>query len=345
MNYIINTGCSYGVMFRSMKEFTDGNDTDFYVIDLHCDSHGSTYQKRSVIYTVSKLLKSGITPNNIYVITEWSQPNRLFTELPIEFCEEIFTDYNHAEKTFILDNKLNRVEDDFDFDFVRKYKSLSVIFGDSVYTNPDTDDFTYFDNRDIQWYLTQHQLNNHISHKPIDRFENYLTDILDLQNFLKSKNIDYSFFLMNNTFEGYVDDVLHRYTDGEMYDELSKDTIIIPDLTNDKLIKDFSSYLNSVWGLIDFSHFHFYKTERFNYGGIDEYSMEKFGHIAYTSCANPWDIPDDGYVTSFGAHPHDSVYIDFFIEFVYDKVKPYIGELEFDFTDRWSKSKHNAIRL
>ena len=41
MKYIINTGCSYGVMFRSMKEFTKGNDTDFKVIDLHCDSFGA----------------------------------------------------------------------------------------------------------------------------------------------------------------------------------------------------------------------------------------------------------------------------------------------------------------
>jgi hypothetical protein len=24
---------------------------------------------------------------------------------------------------------------------------------------------------------------------------------------------------------------------------------------------------------------------------------------------------------------------------------PFIGELTFDFTDRWSRSKHNAIRL
>ena len=29
MKYIINTGCSYGVMFRSMKEFTKGNDSIF----------------------------------------------------------------------------------------------------------------------------------------------------------------------------------------------------------------------------------------------------------------------------------------------------------------------------
>jgi hypothetical protein len=59
MKYIINTGCSYGVLFRSMKEFTKGNDTNFQIIDLHCDSHGAEYQKRSVIYTISKLIEKG----------------------------------------------------------------------------------------------------------------------------------------------------------------------------------------------------------------------------------------------------------------------------------------------
>src|SRR6056300_1180513 len=130
---LVNTGCSYGVMFRSMKEFTKGNDSDFTVIDLHCDSHGSTYQKRSVIYSVSKLLKSGVSPSNIYVVTEWSQPNRLFTELPTEFCKEILNDPHPAEKTFVLDSKFNRIETDFEF--IKKYKSLNVIFNDRVYAN------------------------------------------------------------------------------------------------------------------------------------------------------------------------------------------------------------------
>ena len=102
-----------------------------------------------------------------------------------------------------------------------------------------------------------------------------------------------------------------------------------------------SNYLNILWTCIDFSKFVFFN----NFGGIDEFAMERFGNIAYLSSANEWDIPKDKQVMSYGSHPHDSVYIDFFIEFVYDKVKPYIGELTFDFTDRWSKSKHNAIRL
>jgi len=304
MKHIINTGCSYGVMFRSMKEFTKGNDSEFEVIDLHCDSFGAEYQKRSVIYTISKLLSNGVNPNDIFVIIEWSQPNRLFTEIPNELCEHILND--HTEGTFILDNHFNLKEESNEF--IRKWKSLNVIFGDKVYTNSDVDDFTYYENKDIEWYLNEYKKNCHISHKPIDRYEHYLQTIVDTQSFLSTRNIEHISFLMNDTF------------------------------TN---LKNISDYLNSLWNEVDFSKFVFYN----GFGGIDEYAMEKYGNIAYLSGANEWDIPEDGMVMSFGAHPHDSVYIDFFEEYIYPKGQKYFGKLSFDYTDRWLKSKHNAIRL
>ena len=93
--------------------------------------------------------------------------------------------------------------------------------------------------------------------------------------------------------------------------------------------------------MIDFDKFVFHDW----FGGIDEFAMERFGNIAYLSGANEWDIPEDGMVMSFGAHPHDSVYIDFFEEYIYPKGHEYFGKLSFDYTDRWLKSKHNAIRL
>jgi hypothetical protein len=169
--------------------------------------------------------------------------------------------------------------------------------------------------------------------------------MLDLQSFLKSLGINYSFFLMNNSFEGYYDNFSNfSYTD-ETRDIVQQEKIILPNLSDYNHIKDFSDYLTKTWNLIDLSNFHFYQTENFNFGGIDEYAMEKFGHESYFAGANPWDIPEDGsYVTSFGAHPHESVYINFFIDYIYEKIKPFIGELQFDFIDRWSQTKHNSIR-
>ena len=342
MKYIINTGCSYGVMFRSMKEFTNGNETNFQVIDLHCDSHGAEYQKRSIIYTISKLLLTGVKTTDIYVIVEWSQPNRLFIELPKEFCSEILNDKNHCEGTFILNNKFERMEDSHDY--IGKYKSLNVVFGDRVYANIEHADLESFENEDLQFYITEFANTTPISYKPIDRLEHYLTNILDLQNFLKVNEINYSFFLMNNSFEGYYDNFLHSYGDEKIWKQLQTESITLPTINNLTHIKEFSQYLDHIWNLLDLSKFSFYKTDKFNYGGIDEYAMEKFGHESYTAGANSWDVPEDGYITSFGAHPHDSVYIDFFKEYIYPNLQHFIGKLEFDMTNRWDSKKHNAIR-
>ena len=346
MKYIINTGCSYGVMFMSFKEFTKGNKNNFRIIDLHCDSTGAEYAKRSVIYTVSKLIESGVDPKDMYVITEWSQPNRLHIELPQEFCDEfIGGDDDVLERTFVLDNTFNRIENQYPIKFVDKYKSLITVFDDRAYANIEHSDLDSFTDKNLHYYIKEFIKNTPISYKPIDRLENYLTNILELQSFLKSFGINYSFFLMNNSFEGYYDNFSNFSYTEETRDDVQQDIIKLPNLKDFNHIKDFSDYLQKTWNLIDLNNFHFYQTDNFKFGGIDEYSMEKFGHVSYTAGANPWDIPEEGYCTSFGAHPHESVYVNFFIDYIYDKIKPYIGELEFDFTDRWSRTKHNAIRL
>lgn len=344
MKYIINTGCSYGVMFRSFREFTKGNDNNFRIIDLHCDSTGSDYAKRSIIYTVSKLIKKGISTKDIYVIVEWSQPNRLHIELPKEFCNEIINDKIHTlEDTFVLNNKFNKIN--FDISFVKKYKSLSTIFNDRVYANIEHLNLDSFKNKNLIFYIKKFIENSHISNKPIDRLENYLTNILDLQSFLKSKQIEHSFFLMNNTFEGYLENFSNFMFSESTINLLKFNKIELPNLKSHMHIKDFSDYLKNLWNQIDLSNFHFYKTNNFKYGGIDEYSMEKFGHISYLSAANEWDIPTDGSnVTSFGAHPHDSVYVSFFEEYIYPRTKHFFGILDFDYENRWCKSKMNSIR-
>ena len=346
MKYIINTGCSYGAMFQSFKEFACGKFDNFRVIDLHCDSTGADYAKRSVIYAVSKLLKFGVDPKDMYVITEWSQPNRLHIELPQEFCDEfIGGDDDVLERTFVLDNTFNRIENQYPIKFVDKYKSLTTVFDDRAYANIEHSDLDSFTDKNLHYYIKEFIKNTPISYKPIDRLENYLTNILELQSFLKSFGINYSFFLMNNSFEGYYDNFSNFSYTEETRDDVQQDIIKLPNLKDFNHIKDFSDYLQKTWNLIDLNNFHFYQTDNFKFGGIDEYSMEKFGHVSYTAGANPWDIPEEGYCTSFGAHPHESVYVNFFIDYIYDKIKPYIGELEFDFTDRWSRTKHNAIRL
>ena len=343
MKYIVNTGCSYGVMFRSFKSFVESDNNNFRIIDLHCDSHGAEYQKRSVVFAVSKLLDTGVLPSDIFVITEWSQPNRLFTELPQELSKNILSKKNEFEPSFYIDHTFNHVDNSEPF--VLKYKSLCTIFGDRAYINPDVDDTSYLEEDMLDLYIKQYKENSVLNNKPIDRFENYLQNIVSLQDFLKSRNIDYVFFLMNNTLSGYDDNFSHEYFTNEFENIIKQDNISLPKLTFLNQIKDFSTYLQTLWNLLDLNKFVFYTTENIQFGGIDEYAMEKFGHISYYSAMNEWDKTDKTNIAYFGSHPHDSIYIDFFKEYIYKKVHHITGNLQFTMNDRWSPTKHNAIRL
>ena len=139
MKHIINTGCSYGVMFRSMKEFTKGNDSEFEVIDLHCDSFGADFQKRTILRTIQYLFDKGVKSKNIFVISEWSQPNRLFVEIPKEFSDHILKSENDSEGAFILNSKFELEEENTEL--LRKYRSIYAVLGNRVYLNPDVDNF------------------------------------------------------------------------------------------------------------------------------------------------------------------------------------------------------------
>jgi hypothetical protein len=258
MKYIVNTGCSYGVLFRSMKEFTQSNE-DFKVIDLHCDSFGADFQKRTILRTVQHLFSVGIKPKDIYVISEWSQPNRLFVEIPKEFADHILETDDDSEGVFILNSKFELERENKDL--LRKYRSIYAVIGDRVYLNPDVDNFDELLSKPLKTFFERFKKNMYFSHKPIDRYETYLTNILDTQSFLKSHGIDYTFFLMNNVFEGYEGEKGHIYTENYLDKFLNKETIVLPDLHRFDQLKDFSSYLQSIWKLIDFDKFVFYKTD------------------------------------------------------------------------------------
>ncbi len=106
------------------------------------------------------------------------------------------------------------------------------------------------------------------SRLPIQNFEIYLENIVILQTFLKNHNISHTLFMMNNVFEGWGVDFNHSYS--------SLQIPHIPDLTNTLHIKDMSDYCKYLWGIIDLDNFVFHKTPGNNYGGIDEYALDKF---------------------------------------------------------------------
>ena len=137
------------------------------------------------------------------------------------------------------------------------------------------------------------------SRLPIQNFEIYLENIIILQTFLKTHNISHTLFMMNNVFEGWDSDFKHTYS--------RREGPIIYDLTNRLHIKDMSKYCKHLWDIIDLDNFVFHKTTGNNYGGIDEYALDKFKGDLSVYNEDPLKSSNFWY----GCHPTPVVYHSF----------------------------------
>jgi hypothetical protein len=141
---------------------------------------------------------------------------------------------------------------------------------------------------------------------PIYFFENYLSDIIFLQNFCKIKNVTCVSYMMNNVFEGWYDDFSHVYNKNKKWE--------LPSMKNTKHISEMSELTKVFWKMINLNNIIFYKTNTNKYGGIDEYFIDKFSDIKYLE-----NIPLDDY-TWFSNHPNETVYEKFTIDLLKYKI-------------------------
>ena len=103
---------------------------------------------------------------------------------------------------------------------------------------------------------------------------------------------------MNNIFEGWSENFNHVYSNLK--------GPIVPDLSKTLHIKDMSEYCKYLWDLIDLDSFVFHKTIGNNYGGIDEYAIDKFKDNESLYLSNP---KENDYW--YGNHPNTIVYSNF----------------------------------
>ena len=160
-------------MFRSFFKYIKSVEkSDFKVIDMHCDSHGAGYQKASVVYVVSQLLDRGVDSSDIYVIVEWSQPNRLFVNLPNEYCDYITSHANVSENSFVLDSNFKKSE--IDINLPCKFESLFVVIGDDVYGNPEHLNIKEIRNSDLKKFVKSFVKSSEIYHHQLIGLKNIL---------------------------------------------------------------------------------------------------------------------------------------------------------------------------
>lgn len=274
--YLIIAGCSYSWKCNEkypndVPEFFLQN---YKIIDTGSPSASIEYIKESIIHTIGELLANGVDSSKIYLLSNITNVGRFFIKYP-DYISNSLTEYYKK------------------FNTIGKYVTTSLI-----QTIPDE-----LKSKEVKNWEKTIISNIENSKLPVQNFEIYLESIVILQSFLKTNNISYTLFPMNNVFEGWSQNFRHTYS--------NLTGPIVPNLDGTLHIKDMSEYCGYLWNLIDLDNFVFHKTIGNNYGGIDEYAIEKFNGNGSVYFDNPTETHNYWY----GQHPNPIVYTKFSDEY------------------------------
>jgi hypothetical protein len=312
----ITSGCSYTSQLTYIKSIfgnsesqIENNKTLFNHIGM--PSSSINHLKISTISFVDYLLKNGIKNENIYLVGNLTQIGRKSFK------------YNDNEYDYI--NKIIKSKIDWNHNSsVGEYKMIKYPHGfyelNGVIFSTMITDSTFYDTlpSDIKKRMATY-VNYHNNLSMEELVDDYFSDLLILQEYLKKNKIQYTLFFMNNILEGWDSKyITHKYLD--FYGRYE-----VPDLRNTYNIKNISQQVKSLFDLIDFDNIVCYPTATQTYGGIDEYAIENFKltdfagreHIQIKEYYGP-DFP------IFGQHPLENVHYEFEKRFIYPKMENFI---------------------
>ena len=271
--YLIIAGCSY--YWKHHKKVSSDNIPEAFlkhykIIEIGLPSASIEHIKESIIHKIGELLENGVDSSNIYLLSNITNVGRYFIKYPDYMLDSLTKSYKDGSK-------------------IGKYIASSLVL-----TGPDE-----YKSKEVKAWEKNIISNIENSRLPIQNFEIYLESIVILQSFLKRNNISHTLFPMNNIFEGWSNNFNHVYSNFK--------GPIVPDLSKTLHIKDMSEYCKHLWDLIDLNNFVFHKTIGNNYGGIDEYTIDKFNNDESFWFTNPKQNQDYWY----GNHPNTSAYSSF----------------------------------
>ena len=250
--YCISGGCSYTL------ECNFKNDVPTHHIGS--PSAGMGYIRDSVISHISYLLKNNIPSKNIIAFINITQIGRISIKYP-DYIWYSIKDYHDIlyERNY-LGNKF------------KYYKNGLCSFDNQVYgfMNQTDNELNKYPKFVREWYLNQIK-----AHETLDvntHIKNYIEDIVLLQTFLKLNNIEYYFYFMNNTFEGWyydTDNILkHKYSSHIEYE--------LPNLKSYLNISEIDNNIKSIYDLLDFEKMLLHTNDKQTFGGLDEYCNDNY---------------------------------------------------------------------
>lgn len=310
--YIINSGCSYGRFAIALQTLLRTNsvdiqdDIELVVLDVHSQSQSPNYIADSIIYTVNYLIENkNVNKDDIFVISEWTELERISFYLPSYIDEIISLDTSHINTinlSFKYSKKngthlVNYNEDfdkldleNFNIKWYKRYAQLPLI-EDTLYYTPNHVD--YKDYIDTPVYHP-FKSNRDVFHKLEYEFliHNWFDSLLKTQFYLDKMGISYKFLSIYNPFSSLGKTQNNFITDFKeplvRFNHLGK---AIDNSFNFKKYKrntlDTKNRIDNIfpqikpkYNLIDFSKWWFYEDDM-NHGGIDEFAMTHFKYSGF----------------------------------------------------------------
>lgn len=236
--------------------------SDYSVFNLGNPTHDNTCIAHSVIKKSTELLSSGVSPNDIKIIIQWSDQDRDSYFLSKEVCSE------YECSVIPPDNSLKDMYDD-------KWSHLST-FAEK----------NHFENRWGYYLLNGGFVWDHIKYptdilsinakyiSPEQSLIRLCTNYLLVQNFCQVNGIDWTSFSLSYNFydSNSVETQISNQNHGK-----AKSIYLDKDIS--KMNMDFNTnnpYIKYLIDNIDLTKNYFYKNEDTNIGGINEWAVKNF---------------------------------------------------------------------
>jgi hypothetical protein len=319
----INRYGDIGVTYK--KSFFDFKYKDIYeklcdelcYIEVSLASQSSEYISDSIIHTIDKLIKSGVSPEDIYVFVEWTEYDRIAVHQ-----EKYINSDKIKWRTNINTNQWQFCENNIEVYNSDLLLALGKV-GNLLYLNPTHTCDTLIKQLGSEAIFWQKEsIEYELKIPQITKLKRYIDNILKTQNFLKLNNIKYNFAFMQSEFSSWVFDEKTLLGYKKYRNDLSKPYIRFDNLNKVFINKNYNPVasvtedievvfpeLKNLFNQLDLKNFWFYDNDKYRRGGIDEWCIDTYGMFGYFD--DNFDFKSDTYVRftpEWGNHPNKILY-------------------------------------
>lgn len=299
--YFIKAGSNYALDYPTQIDPVLLNKEIEY-ISTDSSSVGLEFIKNSSIQFLDFLLRNNIPNNNIFLLTDSADINRPCLKVPSSFNQEYYDNLEIQKKIYF------RNIDETEIFYINFFTHGIVDLNGQIY------DCGFLENEPwISDSLKEiiYEFNRNTQKESLkSKVENYLFNLLELQNYLVDNNINYNIFPTQNLFQGWIvnDDITHLYRSSLGYE--------LPNFGNSDSITSVSQKCKELFLNLNLDAFSFHITNDDNiYGGVNEFTLDNFDLKDWSN----WSDIDLSTSFILSQHPRQYVRNEYFKIYIKDR--------------------------